>query len=117
MLVQKFNVGHNQNTEDLTGSYKCKILEYSEGKVLERVSYKMANSIEMCDNIRGLFGRCGHRAVVYIARCQQAIRNGVTCPPGQREDADDWQEDDDNGFCPACKGETPQSPESPQRYI
>jgi hypothetical protein len=65
----------------------------------------------MCDNVRGIFGRCGHEAVVYIARCRVAIQNQSTCPSGQREDVYDWQEDQDDEYCPACKGETP--PETP----
>lgn len=48
---------------------------------------------------------------MYIARCRNAIQNQMTCPPGQREDVHDWQEDKDGENCPACKGETP--PETP----
>jgi hypothetical protein len=66
---------------------------------------------QMCDNVRGIFGLCGHEAIVYIARCPSAIQNGETCPPDQREDVHDWQEDDDDDECPACKGATP--PETP----
>ncbi|RMZ66336.1 hypothetical protein GMOD_00005471 [Pyrenophora seminiperda CCB06] len=65
----------------------------------------------MCDNVCGDFGVCGHRAVVYIARCGTAQANGITCPPHQRQDTHDWQEDKDDEKCPACKGETP--PETP----
>jgi hypothetical protein len=65
----------------------------------------------MCNNVRGRFGVCGHEATVYIARCDTADQNQVTCPPNQREDVWDWQEDKDDEECPACKGETP--PESP----
>lgn len=38
----------------------------------------------MCDNVRGIFGRCGS---------PNAIRDGVTCPPWARQDVHDWQED------------------------
>lgn len=61
----------------------------------------------MCENVRGIFGRCGDEATVYVARCGPAIQNEVTCPPHQREDIHDWQEDKDDEYCPACKGETP----------
>lgn len=65
----------------------------------------------MCDNVRGRFGACGDEATVYIARCEPAIRNQVTCPPHQRIDVWDWQEDKDNEECPVCRGMTP--PETP----
>jgi hypothetical protein len=65
----------------------------------------------MCDNLCGDFGVCGHRTGIYIANCRTARVNQITCPQDQREDAHDWQEDEDDEKCPACKGETP--PETP----
>jgi hypothetical protein len=73
----------------------------------------------MCDNIRGIFGFCGYEATAYIARCPTAIQNQVTCPPYQREDVHDWQQDEDNADCPACKGVTPPetSPRDNERVV
>ena len=61
----------------------------------------------MCTNTWGHFHGCGHDAVAYVARCATALESGgEMCTPGQRDDAADWQ-DDEEGFCAVCKGETP----------
>ena len=66
-----------------------------------------AHSHEMCGNVCGQFEVCEYLAIVYIARCATAQVNQITCPPDQREDTHDWQEDKDDEKCPACNGETP----------
>ncbi len=58
---------------------------------------------------------CSHYYVIDIRRCQNAINNGTTCLPAQRQRVRYPQEDHDRK-CKSCDGQSP--PDSPwYRYV
>lgn len=60
----------------------------------------------MCDDAEVFARGCGYYYDLDIRRCQNAITNGTTCPPAQRQRVR-YPQDDHNGKCKSCEGQSP----------